>query len=162
MCRLSWNLGTSTSLNPLGLSRAVIGLLYFYLYLLHVMWQSIKTTIYINEIPHLKELSIVHWNIRELQPKDGLKRKVGTCSWHVLFFFNWRDSRQCAMASSSTRFLDHTQRRTTVGRTPLEEWSARRRDLCLTTHNTHNTEIPMPPVGFEPTISAGYRPQTHA
>ena len=26
-------------------------------------------------------------------------------------------------------FLDHTQRRTTVGRTPLDERSARRRDL---------------------------------
>jgi len=35
-------------------------------------------------------------------------------------------------------FLDHTRRRTTVGRTPLDEWSARRRDLCLTTHDTHN------------------------
>ena len=40
--------------------------------------------------------------------------------------------------SSFTRFLYHTQRRTTVGRTPLDEWSARRRDLYLTTHNTHN------------------------
>ena len=30
-------------------------------------------------------------------------------------------------------FLDHTQRRSTVGRTPLDEWSARRRDLYLTT-----------------------------
>ena len=28
MCRLSWNLGTSTSRNPQGLSRAVMGLLY--------------------------------------------------------------------------------------------------------------------------------------
>jgi len=36
------------------------------------------------------------------------------------------------------RFLNHTQRRTTVGRTPLDEWSARRRDLYLTTHNTQN------------------------
>jgi hypothetical protein len=35
-------------------------------------------------------------------------------------------------------FLDHTRRRSTVGRTPLDEWSARRRDLYLTTHNTHN------------------------
>jgi len=26
-------------------------------------------------------------------------------------------------------FLDHTQRRSTVGRTPLDEWPARRRDL---------------------------------
>jgi len=34
-------------------------------------------------------------------------------------------------------FLDHTQRRTTVGRTPLDEWSARRRDLYLTTQNTN-------------------------
>ena len=59
-------------------------------------------------------------------------------------------------------FLDHTQRRTTVGRTFLDEWSARRRDLYLTTHNTHNRQISMPPVGFEPTISAGERPQTYA
>jgi len=27
--------------------------------------------------------------------------------------------------------LDHTQRRTAVGRTSLDEWSARRRDLYL-------------------------------
>jgi len=33
----------------------------------------------------------------------------------------WRDSPQWARASSFTRFLDHTQRRTTVGRTPLDE-----------------------------------------
>jgi hypothetical protein len=32
--------------------------------------------------------------------------------------------------------LDHTQTHTTVGRTPLDEGSARRRDLYLTTHNT--------------------------
>ena len=52
----------------------------------------------------------------------------------------------------------HTQRRSTDGRTPLDEWSARRRDLYLTTHETHNRQISMPPVGFEPTISAGERP----
>jgi len=28
-------------------------------------------------------------------------------------------------------FLDHTQRRTTVGRSPLGEWSHRRGDLYL-------------------------------
>ena len=33
------------------------------------------------------------------------------------------------MASSFTRFLDYTKRRTTVGRTPLDEWLARRRGL---------------------------------
>jgi hypothetical protein len=35
------------------------------------------------------------------------------------------------------RVLDHTQRHTTVGRTPLDEWSACRKDLNPTTHNTH-------------------------
>ena len=56
-------------------------------------------------------------------------------------------------------FVDHTQRRSTIGRTPLDEWSARRRDLYLTTHDTHNRQISMPPVGLEPKISAGERPQ---
>jgi hypothetical protein len=32
--------------------------------------------------------------------------------------------------------LDHIQTHTTVGRTPLDEGSARQRDLYLTTHNT--------------------------
>ena len=54
-------------------------------------------------------------------------------------------------------FLDHKQRRYTVGRTPLEEWSALRRDFYLTTQDTHNRQISMPPVGFEPKISAGER-----
>jgi hypothetical protein len=37
-----------------------------------------------------------------------------------------------------------------------------RRDLYLTTHNTHKRQTSMPPVGFEPTIPASERPQTHA
>ena len=64
-----------------------------------------------------------------------------------------------------TRFLDHTQRRTTVGRTPLNEWSVRRRDLYLTTHNNHSRQTSMPPTywGFlfilkNPTASAGFEP----
>jgi len=56
----------------------------------------------------------------------------------------------------------HTKRGTTVGRTPLDEWWARRRDLYFTTHNTHNRQTSMLPVGFEPTIAAGERPQTYA
>jgi len=52
---------------------------------------------------------------------------------------------QKATVSSFTRFLDHKQRRSTVGRTPLDEWSARRRDLYLTTHNTQNRQTSIPP-----------------
>jgi hypothetical protein len=51
---------------------------------------------------------------------------------------------QWARVSSFTRFLDHTQRPTTVGRTPLDEWSARRRDLYPSTHNTDYRQTPMP------------------
>ena len=67
-----------------------------------------------------------------------------------------------ARVSSFTRFLDHTQRRTTVGRTLLQEGSVRRRDLYLTTHNIHSRRTSMPPVGFEPTISVDERPQIYA
>ena len=55
-----------------------------------------------------------------------------------LFLFLWRCGPTRAVASSFFRFLFHTQRRSTVGRTALDEWSARRRDLYLTTHNIHN------------------------
>ena len=32
----------------------------------------------------------------------------------------------------------------------------------MTTHNTHNRQTSMTPVGFEPTVSAGERPKTYA
>jgi hypothetical protein len=75
-----------------------------------------------------------------------------------LFFFIWHNRPHWVRASSFTRFLDYTQRRTTVGRTPLDGWLTHRRYLCLATHITHNKQTSMPPVGFEPTISWGERP----
>ena len=81
----------------------------------------------------------------------------------ILFFFVcfWHKSLHFVRASSFMGFLEHTQRRSTIGRTPLDELSARRRDLYLITHNTHNREISMPPMSFETTISAGQRLQTY-
>jgi len=58
--------------------------------------------------------------------------------------------------------VSRTQWCTTAVRIPLDEWSARRRDLYLTTHRYQNRQTSMPPVGFEPTISAGARTQTYA
>jgi len=46
-----------------------------------------------------------------------------------IFFLLWRCDPTLVIASSFLRFLDHTQRRSTVCRTPLDEWSARRTDL---------------------------------
>jgi hypothetical protein len=43
-------------------------------------------------------------------------------------------------ASSFFRFRDHTKGHTTVGRTPLDEWSACRRDLYMTTHTILTTQ----------------------
>jgi hypothetical protein len=60
------------------------------------------------------------------------------------------------------RGFTFTFRHTTLGRTPLDEWSAGRRNLYLTTHNTHKTQEIYAPTGFEPTIPASSRPQTHA
>jgi hypothetical protein len=39
-------------------------------------------------------------------------------------------------------------RQTTIGTTPLDEWSARRRDLYLTKHNTLKTHTSMPSAVF--------------
>jgi hypothetical protein len=58
--------------------------------------------------------------------------------------------------------LDHTQTHTTVGRIPLDEGSARRRDLYLTTQTLYKRQKPIPLLGFEPTIPASARPQTDA
>jgi hypothetical protein len=52
----------------------------------------------------------------------------------------WRYGPTWAMASSFLGFLDHTQRRTADCRNPLDEWSARRKDLYLKTHNTYNRQ----------------------
>ena len=50
----------------------------------------------------------------------------------------------------------------TLGRTPLDEGSARRRGFYLTTHNTQKRQTSMPQEGFERAIPASERPQTYA
>ena len=76
-----------------------------------------------------------------------------------LFVCCWRDSPQWAKASSFTRFLDHTQRRTSRQETSRRVIYSSQRPLPGNTQ--HSQQTPMPPVGFEPTISAGERPQTY-
>jgi hypothetical protein len=62
-----------------------------------------------------------------------------------VYVFVFGANPQLARDSSFMRFIDHT----TLGSTPL------------TTHSTHDRQISMPPVEFEPTISAGEREQTY-
>ena len=103
-------------------------------------------------------------HIRSCTLISAYRQRYYDQAWYYnIFFFLWRCSPAWVMTSSFLmRFLDHTQQHTTVGRTPLDEWSAGRRDLYLTTHNTHNRQTSMPPAGFEPIISVVERPQTYA
>jgi hypothetical protein len=73
-------------------------------------------------------------------------------------FFPMAQQPQWARASSLPRLHHHSQRHTTLSRTP----SARRRDFYVTTHNTHKRQTSMPPPRFEPAIPASERPQIHA
>ena len=74
-------------------------------------------------------------------------QSIPTISSHHFFFCFDAATQRGSWPPHAWGFLDHTQWRTTVGRTPLDEWSARRRDLYLTTHNTHNRQTSMPPSG---------------
>jgi hypothetical protein len=84
------------------------------------------------------------------------------CAVWTEFFFMARQPYMCLGLLVSSRFHGHTHfRHTTLGRTPLDEGPARRRDVYLTSHNTHNRQTSMLPVGFEPTILVSERPKTH-
>jgi hypothetical protein len=78
------------------------------------------------------------------------------------YFFSRGATAPSGPGPSHYRGFAITLRHTIVGRIPLEEWSARRRGLYLTTHNTHNIQISMHPVRFETTISASEQPQTYS
>jgi hypothetical protein len=73
----------------------------------------------------------------------------------------WCDGPYWARASSCRGFTI-TLWHTTFGRTPLGEWSARRRDLYLTRNKILKRQTAMPPGGIEPAIPANERPKTHA
>jgi hypothetical protein len=116
----------------------------------------------------LRMVSTINYCFIIQQSLIGLYNKGTPCSlwgtnWiYTYIFFLWRYGPTRNMASSFFRFLDPTQRRNTDGRTPLDEWAGRRRDLQLTTHNTHKRQTLMPSAGFETAIPTSERPQTYA
>jgi hypothetical protein len=60
--------------------------------------------------------------------------------------------------TTDTHWHTHTHTHRWV---PLDEGSAHRRDLYLTTLNTHKRQVFMPSAGFEPVIPASERKKTH-
>ena len=61
-----------------------------------------------------------------------------------------------------TRFVDHTQTHHIRQGSSRRVISSTQRPLYLSTQNTHNRQTSIPHPGFEPTIAAGERQQTHA
>ena len=59
---------------------------------------------------------------------------------HFFYLLRVRVEVNSTWSHSMTHAHTHTHTQT-LGRTPLDEWSARRIDLYLTTHNSHKTEI---------------------
>jgi hypothetical protein len=62
-----------------------------------------------------------------------------------VFFFSTAPHLLWARASSLLTLHDQTLRHITLSRTPLDKWSARRRGLYLTTHNTQKRQTSMAP-----------------
>ena len=84
-------------------------------------------------------------------------RRLCTENPYFIFFFVVHQPQ-----SGLGRGYEITLRHTRLGRAVLDEGSARRRDLYLTTHNTHKRQTSTPPTGFDPAIQASERPQTYA
>ena len=84
------------------------------------------------------------------------------CNIPSLLLFLLRRNSPSGSGPPHCRGFKITLRYTTLGRTLLTELSARRRDLHLTTHNTHKRQTYKHPAGFEPTVPASERSQTHA
>jgi hypothetical protein len=81
----------------------------------------------------------------------GINRQWVFFFWFFLSFFVLTSlylfivgvSRDHTQRHTHTHTHTHTLRHTTLCRTPLHEQSARRRDLYLTTHNTHKRQTSM-------------------
>ena len=95
--------------------------------------------------PNILALFALYWN----------QQSEYRVLYKLLGWLHWIVCRKCIQWYTVLLKLNHTSdwvwllihevsRRTTVGRTPLDVWSARRRDLYLTTHNTHNRQTSMP------------------
>jgi len=80
-------------------------------------------------------------------------------SWYSFFFHDL--TAQLALGLLCEVPWSHSFRHTTLGRTPLDEWSARGRDLYLPIHNTQKRQTSMSLEAFEPTNPPTEWRQTH-
>jgi hypothetical protein len=79
--------------------------------------------------------------------------------FHAIFFHDATDP--VGPGPPHCQSFTITQRHTRFGRTSLDEGSARRRDLYLTTRNTHKRQTSMPLALFETVIPTNEQLRTH-
>ena len=77
------------------------------------------------------------------------------------FYLTFLSVEGCCCTHTHTHTHTHTCARR-LGRTPLDEGSARRRELYLTKHNIHKRQTSVLPVGFELAIPAREPLRTHS
>jgi hypothetical protein len=119
-----------------------------------VAW--IYAKVYVNcSFPHTQLIQFINFctNISCLSGCNVPVKQFIKVNYYYYYYYHhhhhhhhhlWHCSPAPTMTSSFTKFRDHTQR-TTIGRTPLDEWSARRRDLYLNnTQHTKQTNIHIP------------------
>ena len=99
---------------------------------------------------------ITHWYIRD---GDGeIKRRGRVLIWWMILFTRCLFYASTTLVAPGVLLVEvprpHCVRHTKFDRIPVDEWSAQRRDLYMTTHNTHKRQTFMPPEGFEPAIQA--------
>ena len=84
--------------------------------------------------------------------------------YSFLIYYSFPLGATASITSRLPHYQDFTitPSHTTLGRTPTYEWSVRRRDVFLKTHNTQKRRTLIPSAGFEPAIPANERPQPHA
>ena len=82
---------------------------------------------------------------------------------HTHYIYTYIYIYMCVFSCGTTAILGHRPPQTqTICRTPLDEGSAHRGGIYLTTHTTHTRQTSMPPAGFDYGTPESERPQTHA
>ena len=85
---------------------------------------------------------------------------ICTCMYIYIYIYS---RRQKSPSGPGPNYRDFaiTLRHITPCRTPLDKWSARRRNLNLSAHSTHKRHTSIPSARFEPAIPKTARPETH-
>ena len=111
---------------------------------------------------HLRKIKLSFWNKSTLKPVTNSKtQRMNRFRMRARAIFS-SGARVSGPGPLHYRGFTIILRHTTLDGTPLDEWSAHRRDLYLTTRNICKRQTATTPAGFERAILASQRLQTHA